>query len=117
MANKEETYVIDPEFAFFGPIGFDVGAFIGNLFLAYAHEVRQKMLGREPFGTEIGFYGQRRRPGINSSQSSKQIGLHTNKMLLVATGIIPKDKLALPCSVSDSCATFLKTPLALLPAK
>ena len=26
MANNEETYVIDPEFAFFGPIGFDVGA-------------------------------------------------------------------------------------------
>ena len=50
MANNEETYVIDPEFAFFGPIGFDVGAFIGNLFLAYyAHEVRQKMLGCEPF--------------------------------------------------------------------
>ena len=50
MANEEETYVIDPEFSFFGPIGFDVGAFIGNLFLAYyAHEVRQPMLGREPF--------------------------------------------------------------------
>ena len=50
MANVEETYVIDPEFAFFGPIGFDVGAFIGNLFLAYyAHEVRQEILGREPF--------------------------------------------------------------------
>jgi 5-methylthioribose kinase len=50
MANEEETFMIDPEFAFFGPIGFDVGAFIGNLFLAYfAHEVRQQMLGREPY--------------------------------------------------------------------
>ena len=37
--------------------------------------------------TEIGFYEQRRRPGINSRQSSKQIGLRTNKMLPVATGI------------------------------
>jgi 5-methylthioribose kinase len=27
--------VIDPEFAFYGPMGFDVGAFIGNLYLAY----------------------------------------------------------------------------------
>ncbi len=35
MANEEETCVIDPEFALFGPIGFDVGAYIGNLFLAY----------------------------------------------------------------------------------
>jgi 5-methylthioribose kinase len=28
--------VIDPEFAFFGPIGFDLGAFIANLFLSSA---------------------------------------------------------------------------------
>lgn len=35
MLNKDDTRVIDPEFAFVGPIGFDVGAVIGNLFLAY----------------------------------------------------------------------------------
>ncbi|MCL4247008.1 MAG: S-methyl-5-thioribose kinase, partial [Anaerolineae bacterium] len=41
MINQDETFVIDPEFAFFGPIGFDVGAVIGNLLLSYAsHEVR-----------------------------------------------------------------------------
>ncbi|MBE0689683.1 MAG: S-methyl-5-thioribose kinase [Anaerolineae bacterium] len=41
MINQEETIVIDPEFAFYGPIGFDVGAVIGNLLLSYAaHEVR-----------------------------------------------------------------------------
>lgn len=41
MINETETMVIDPEFAFYGPIGFDVGAVIGNLFLNYAaHEVR-----------------------------------------------------------------------------
>jgi 5-methylthioribose kinase len=41
MINQDETYVIDPEFAFFGPMGFDIGAVIGNLFLSYAsHEVR-----------------------------------------------------------------------------
>ena len=50
MANEEETYVIDPEFAFYGPMGFDIGAFIGNLFMSYfSHEYRQKLLGREPF--------------------------------------------------------------------
>jgi 5-methylthioribose kinase len=27
--------VIDPEFAFYGPMGFDIGALIGNLLLAY----------------------------------------------------------------------------------
>jgi 5-methylthioribose kinase len=35
MATLDDTRVIDPEFAFIGPIGFDVGAVIGNLLLAY----------------------------------------------------------------------------------
>ena len=35
MATPEDTRVIDPEFAFIGPMGFDVGAVIGNLLLAY----------------------------------------------------------------------------------
>lgn len=41
MVNQRDTYVIDSEFAFYGPIGFDVGAIIANLLLSYAsHEVR-----------------------------------------------------------------------------
>lgn len=35
MVTFESTQVIDPEFAFYGPMGFDVGAFLGNLILAY----------------------------------------------------------------------------------
>lgn len=35
MANEEMTKVIDPEFAFFGPMGFDVGAVLENLVLNY----------------------------------------------------------------------------------
>ncbi|PNX72680.1 methylthioribose kinase, partial [Trifolium pratense] len=35
MVTRESTQVIDPEFAFYGPIGFDIGAFLGNLILAY----------------------------------------------------------------------------------
>ncbi|KAG8364227.1 hypothetical protein BUALT_Bualt19G0106300 [Buddleja alternifolia] len=35
MVTKNSTQVIDPEFGFYGPMGFDVGAFIGNLILAY----------------------------------------------------------------------------------
>ena len=38
MVNEEETKVIDPEFAFFGPIGYDVGAVLGNLALSYASQ-------------------------------------------------------------------------------
>jgi 5-methylthioribose kinase len=33
MVTDNETRVIDPEFAFYGPIGFDLGAFFGNLLL------------------------------------------------------------------------------------
>jgi 5-methylthioribose kinase len=37
MVTADDTRVIDPEFAFYGPIGFDLGAFFGNLLLnAYA---------------------------------------------------------------------------------
>ncbi|XP_076933269.1 methylthioribose kinase-like [Bidens hawaiensis] len=35
MVTQDSTQVIDPEFSFYGPMGFDIGAFIGNLFLAY----------------------------------------------------------------------------------
>jgi 5-methylthioribose kinase len=35
MVNQTETYVIDPEFAFYGPMGFDIGAVLANLLLAY----------------------------------------------------------------------------------
>jgi 5-methylthioribose kinase len=35
MLNEEDTRVIDPEFAFFGPIAYDVGAVIQNLILNY----------------------------------------------------------------------------------
>jgi 5-methylthioribose kinase len=35
MLNQKETYVIDPEFAFYGPIGFDVGIYIANLIMSY----------------------------------------------------------------------------------
>ncbi len=35
MANTEETYVIDMEFAYFGPFGFDVGKIIANFLMCY----------------------------------------------------------------------------------
>lgn len=39
MVKEDSTKVIDPEFAYYGPIGFDVGAVIANLFLSYvSHE-------------------------------------------------------------------------------
>lgn len=35
MVTEADTRVIDPEFAFFGPMGFDVGAILANLMLSY----------------------------------------------------------------------------------
>jgi len=35
MVTESDTRVIDPEFAFYGPIGFDLGAFLGNLLLSW----------------------------------------------------------------------------------
>ncbi len=35
MITESDTRIIDPEFAFFGPMGFDVGAVIGNLLMSY----------------------------------------------------------------------------------
>jgi 5-methylthioribose kinase len=35
MVTESETRVIDPEFAFYGPMGFDIGAVIANLLMAY----------------------------------------------------------------------------------
>jgi 5-methylthioribose kinase len=49
MANAEETFVIDPEFSFYGPMGFDPGALIANLLLAYlSQDYRQRAAGRDP---------------------------------------------------------------------
>ena len=36
MLNEEDTKVIDPEFAFFGPMGHDIGSYLGNLAIGYA---------------------------------------------------------------------------------
>jgi 5-methylthioribose kinase len=35
MVTETDTRVIDPEFAIYGPIGFDLGAFLANILMAY----------------------------------------------------------------------------------
>jgi 5-methylthioribose kinase len=41
MVNQDETYVIDSEFAFVGPMGFDVGALIANLVMSWVSHTLQ----------------------------------------------------------------------------
>ncbi|HRE29034.1 MAG TPA: S-methyl-5-thioribose kinase, partial [Anaerolineales bacterium] len=45
LVNAVETRVIDPEFAFFGPIGHDVGSYLANLVLNYAGHEHHSALG------------------------------------------------------------------------
>ena len=46
MVAEDDTRAIDPEFAFYGPMGFDVGAILANLFMAYfAQEGHEKKPG------------------------------------------------------------------------
>jgi 5-methylthioribose kinase len=35
MVTETDTRVMDPEFAMYGPIGFDLGAFLGNMLMSY----------------------------------------------------------------------------------
>lgn len=35
--NKDHTFVFDPEFAFYGPMGYDVGNIIANMFFAWCN--------------------------------------------------------------------------------
>lgn len=39
FANGDGIKVIDPEFAFYGPMGYDVGNVLGNLFFSWAYQI------------------------------------------------------------------------------
>lgn len=47
MVTENETRVIDPEFAFYGPMGFDVGAVLANLLMAYFASAGHERAGGE----------------------------------------------------------------------
>ncbi|WP_250510049.1 S-methyl-5-thioribose kinase [Caballeronia sp. GACF4] len=51
MVNEDETFVIDPEFSFYGPMGFDIGAVLANLLLAYfSRDWHGRIDDRDPSG-------------------------------------------------------------------
>ena len=54
MADREETKIVDAEFAFFGPIAFDIGMFLANLWIsAIAHHTTRP---EDPFAGVV--FGQ-----------------------------------------------------------
>ena len=42
MLSQKETYIIDPEFSFVGPFGFDIGVLIANIIISYVSHVELK---------------------------------------------------------------------------
>lgn len=49
MVNQTDTYVIDPEFACYGPLGFDPGLLLANLFTAYlSQDWHRLQAGEDP---------------------------------------------------------------------
>lgn len=42
FVTERSTKAFDPEFGFYGPMGFDVGAFLGNLVLSHASQIWHK---------------------------------------------------------------------------
>ena len=50
MVAPNDTRVIDPEFSFMGPMGFDSGAVLGNLVIAFLAHGAQ---GHDPFAAEV----------------------------------------------------------------
>ncbi|MFT2090234.1 S-methyl-5-thioribose kinase [Paraglaciecola sp. 2405UD69-4] len=49
MLNQQQTYVIDAEFAFVGPMGFDIGALIANLYLSYFSHVHRESVEAQKY--------------------------------------------------------------------
>ncbi len=50
MCTDTETRVIDPEFGFYGPMGFDIGMLIANYFMAYLSQPAHRADGPEQEG-------------------------------------------------------------------
>lgn len=54
FVNEEGLKVIDPEFAYYGPIGYDIGNVIGNMFLLghikhmSTRKTQNLFIGRKP---------------------------------------------------------------------
>lgn len=75
FANETETKIIDPEFAFYGPFGFDIGHFIANLFLnALSRESEHE---QQHLLTMSSMYGQ------PSKKCSQKLGKRTALKRLV----------------------------------
>ncbi len=80
MVTERETRVIDPEFAFHGPMGFDIGAVIGNLLMSYLASPGHE---RSPSGapSRPGCCRPLSRSGRSSRENSSSFGAATPRAM------------------------------------
>jgi len=103
MVTANDTRVIDAEFAVYGPIGFDLGLFVGNLLISYfsqpGHESRpanraeygQWILSQigefwHEFVSNLKHYGVRGEPVTDTRARSSPIHLRANRSRSSANG-------------------------------
>ena len=74
MVTDSATMVIDPEFAFYGPMGFDIGAVIGNLLMSYLASVGHERSPGERRRSRRGCWKRSRTSGRSLPASSSNCG-------------------------------------------
>lgn len=74
MVTEGATVVIDPEFAFYGPMGFDLGAVIGNLLMSYLASAGHERAPGDRRLFELGYWKPSRTSGRSSPASSSNSG-------------------------------------------
>jgi len=52
MVTQDKTHFIDPEFAMYGPMSFDIGKYLGNLIIGYISQEGHKGQDTEPIDRE-----------------------------------------------------------------
>jgi 5-methylthioribose kinase len=81
MVTENDSRVIDPEFAFYGPIGFDLGAFFGNLLLSWYSQPGHSTPKTTESLTRSGFCDRRRSFGERSEHVSSRCGTRTQRVM------------------------------------
>ena len=74
MVTDSATIVIDPEFAFYGPMGFDIGAVIANLLMAYLASAGHERSPGERRCSRRGSWRRSKTSGASSPASSSNCG-------------------------------------------
>ena len=112
MVTPADTRVIDPEFAFIGPIGFDVGVVIGNLLLAFFAQDGHEACRTSATAIARGFSTRRRRCGAVSATASWLFGAPRPPATPISRGFSGPNRIARRSrrSGGDLCASFSRFP-------